>query len=107
MTAIQWTDETWNPVTGCTRVSAGCDHCYASTLHNSRYRSNVKATLVLDPSDAGAYTTDQAREAGHNLPFPRQYDTPFAVVKTWDHVLEKPLHWRKPRRILLSPRTWG
>lgn len=28
MTAIQWTDETWNPVTGCTRVSEGCRHCY-------------------------------------------------------------------------------
>lgn len=28
MTAIQWTDATWNPVTGCTRVSAGCAHCY-------------------------------------------------------------------------------
>lgn len=27
--AIEWTDSTWNPVTGCTKVSAGCDHCYA------------------------------------------------------------------------------
>jgi len=26
---IEWTDETWNPVTGCTKVSAGCKHCYA------------------------------------------------------------------------------
>ena len=26
---IEWTDATWNPVTGCTQVSAGCDHCYA------------------------------------------------------------------------------
>jgi len=30
--AIEWTDATWNPVTGCTRVSSGCDHCYAATL---------------------------------------------------------------------------
>lgn len=30
--AIEWTDATWNPVTGCDRVSAGCDHCYALTL---------------------------------------------------------------------------
>lgn len=29
MTKIEWTDETWNPVTGCTKVSAGCKHCYA------------------------------------------------------------------------------
>ena len=26
---IEWTDSTWNPVTGCTKLSAGCDHCYA------------------------------------------------------------------------------
>ena len=31
-TGIEWTDSTWNPVTGCTRVSAGCDNCYAATL---------------------------------------------------------------------------
>lgn len=29
---IEWTDSTWNPVTGCTKVSAGCDHCYAETI---------------------------------------------------------------------------
>jgi len=28
-TAIEWTDESWNPVTGCTKISAGCDNCYA------------------------------------------------------------------------------
>lgn len=31
-TGIEWTDATWNPVTGCTKVSAGCDHCYAETI---------------------------------------------------------------------------
>ena len=31
--AIEWTDETWNPVTGCTRVSPGCDHCYMFALY--------------------------------------------------------------------------
>ncbi|QFP95886.1 hypothetical protein SEA_FIREBALL_61 [Gordonia phage Fireball] len=31
-TKIEWTDETWNPVTGCTKVSAGCDHCYAESI---------------------------------------------------------------------------
>jgi len=29
---IEWTDTTWNPVTGCTKVSAGCAHCYAETF---------------------------------------------------------------------------
>ena len=30
--AIEWTQTTWNPITGCDRISAGCDHCYALTL---------------------------------------------------------------------------
>lgn len=32
MTAIEWTEQTWNPVTGCTKISAGCKHCYALTM---------------------------------------------------------------------------
>ena len=32
MTGIEWTEKTWNPVTGCTKVSAGCKHCYAETM---------------------------------------------------------------------------
>jgi protein gp37 len=31
-TRIEWTDTTWNPVTGCTKISAGCDHCYADSI---------------------------------------------------------------------------
>src|SRR5437899_11151099 len=31
-TTIEWTERTWNPLTGCNRVSAGCDHCYAATM---------------------------------------------------------------------------
>lgn len=31
-TRIQWTEETWNPTTGCDRISEGCDHCYALTM---------------------------------------------------------------------------
>ena len=30
--SIEWTEATWNPVTGCTKVSPGCDHCYAETF---------------------------------------------------------------------------
>ena len=30
--SIEWTDGTWNPVTGCTKISAGCDNCYAATF---------------------------------------------------------------------------
>lgn len=34
---IEWTDATWNPITGCTKISAGCDHCYAETF-SERFR---------------------------------------------------------------------
>ena len=39
-TAIEWTDETWNPVTGCVKVSPGCKHCYAETFAE-RFRGAV------------------------------------------------------------------
>ena len=32
MSKIEWTEQTWNPVTGCTKVSPGCKHCYAETM---------------------------------------------------------------------------
>ena len=35
-TAIEWTDHSWNPVTGCTQISPGCDHCYAKTIAEFR-----------------------------------------------------------------------
>jgi len=36
-TAIEWTDATWNPVTGCTKISTGCDNCYAERF-SERFR---------------------------------------------------------------------
>lgn len=53
--AIEWTDATWNPVTGCTKVSPGCKHCYAERLAarlqamgNPRYRNGFRVTLHPD-----------------------------------------------------------
>jgi protein gp37 len=53
--AIEWTDATWNPTTGCTKISPGCKHCYAerlaSRLHamgNVRYRDAFRLTLHRD-----------------------------------------------------------
>lgn len=37
-THIEWTDATWNPITGCTLVSDGCKHCYAATLAATRLK---------------------------------------------------------------------
>lgn len=54
-TKIEWTERTWNPVTGCTKVSAGCEHCYAETmarrLHamgNHKYINGFIATTHQD-----------------------------------------------------------
>ena len=55
---IEWTEATWNPVTGCTKVSAGCKHCYAERLAqrlqamgNHRYRNGFNLTLHDDVVD--------------------------------------------------------
>jgi protein gp37 len=40
-TKIEWTDRTWNPVTGCTKLSIGCVHCYAETMANRLYAMGV------------------------------------------------------------------
>src|SRR6266566_1599841 len=69
---IEWTNSTWNPVTGCTKISPGCAHCYAETFAE-RFRG-VK---------------------GH------PYEQGFAL-KLWPNRIELPLHWKKPRRIFVN-----
>jgi protein gp37 len=53
--SIEWTDATWNPVTGCTKISPGCKHCYADrmaqrlySMGQSRYRNGFQLTLQPD-----------------------------------------------------------
>ncbi|SRR5579883_1084807 len=57
--SIEWTDSTWNPVTGCTKISAGCKNCYAErmakrlyAMGSDRYRNKFKVTLHEDLLDA-------------------------------------------------------
>jgi protein gp37 len=45
-TSIEWTDTTWNPTTGCTQVSPGCDHCYAKTMIERFHGKGSFATVV-------------------------------------------------------------
>jgi len=79
---IEWTDATWNPVTGCTKVSAGCDHCYAHTLSHRLLRDVYTRRLpVVD--------TAENRE------------DPFAV-RTWPERLDQPAGWREPRMIFVN-----
>ena len=56
---IEWTESTWNPVTGCTKVSPGCKHCYAErmaerlqAMGQPNYRNGFE--LTLQPQHAGA-----------------------------------------------------
>lgn len=81
-TAIEWTDATWNPVTGCTRVTAGCDHCYAATLAEKRLR---KVYLARTPAvDTPAHRAD-----------------PFAV-RLWPERLQEPARWRERRMVFVN-----
>jgi protein gp37 len=80
-TGIEWTDETWNPVVGCTKVSAGCKSCYAFELHGKRH---------------------EAYKHGNFPTAPAQYHEPFSTVQLLPERLEKPLHWRKPRRVFVN-----
>jgi protein gp37 len=57
-TTIEWTECSWNPVTGCSKISAGCDHCYAErmakrlqAMGQPRYRDGFKVTLHRDIVD--------------------------------------------------------
>ena len=52
---IEWTEETWNPITGCTKCSEGCLHCYAETfakrlqaMGNARYKNGFNVTIHRD-----------------------------------------------------------
>lgn len=78
-TSIAWTDETWNPVTGCTKVSPACKHCYASELHDMRHRAYLNGKLQMCP----------------------QYARPFSEVQFLAHRMSDPIRWRKPRRIFV------
>jgi len=81
-TRIEWTNATWNPVTGCTPVSAGCDHCYAATLARRRL-----AGVYLGRAPA-VDTEENRRDA-------------FAV-RLWPERLEQPARWRESRRIFVN-----
>ena len=71
-TRIEWTDATWNPVSGCTKISRGCDNCYAARF-SERFRG----------------------VRGH--PFEHGFDL---VLRP--HKLGEPLSWRTPRRIFVN-----
>lgn len=79
--SIEWTDATWNPTTGCDRVSPGCDHCYALTLAaRLKAMGQPKYQADGDPRTSG----------------------PGFGLTTHPDALDLPLRWRRPRRIFVN-----
>jgi len=74
-TSIEWTDASWNPVSGCTKVSAGCKNCYAERVFPRAYPSRDSNGAV-------------ARK--------------FTDVMLHPERLDQPLRWKKPRRIFVN-----
>lgn len=80
-TGIEWTEATWNPVTGCDRVSEGCDHCYALTLAaRLKAMGNVRYQVDGDPGTSGPG---------------------FGLTLHLDK-LEEPLAWGRPRMVFVN-----
>lgn len=69
---IEWTEATWNPVTGCDKISPGCAHCYAERMARRLHAMGQ-----------------------------RNYADGFAV-RTHEHMLEHPLRWKRPLRIFVN-----
>ncbi|MFZ5719240.1 MAG: DUF5131 family protein [Pseudomonadota bacterium] len=80
-THIEWTDATWNPVTGCSVVSPGCTNCYAMKLAGTRLQHHPSRAGLTQPSKAGPVWTGEVR-----------------LNEAW---LDQPLRWRRPRRIFV------
>jgi Bacteriophage protein gp37 len=100
-TTIEWATSVWNPTTGCTRVSAGCDNCYAFALHDKRYAINRKAALEYWERGGhrvtiGGVASEARAAAGAPLPWPIQYDLPFSHVQLLPDRLDDPLRHKRP-----------
>jgi protein gp37 len=80
--SIEWTDATWNPTTGCTKVSAGCDNCYAERLANRLLSVSYCSRLPV------VNTGDNQKD-------------PFAL-RIWPDRLVIPKSWLRPRRVFVN-----
>ena len=80
-TKIEWTDATWNPITGCSVVSPGCTNCYAMKLAGTRLQHHPSRTGLTKDTKAGPVWTGEVR-------FNEQW-------------LDEPLRWKRPRMIFV------
>lgn len=79
-TKIEWTERTWNPIRGCSRVSAGCQNCYAERMA-ARFSDEGMPYEGLAKRNPARWTGD---------------------VRLVEEHLEDPLKWRKPRRVFVN-----
>jgi protein gp37 len=80
-TNIEWTDATWNPITGCSIVSPGCTNCYAMKLAGGRLKHHPSRAGLTKESNAGPVWTGEVR-----------------LNQQW---LVQPLGWRRPRHVFV------
>lgn len=81
---IEWTDASWNPIVGCSKVSKGCDHCYAiGQAHR----------LASNPATPQYHGLTQITNGRPN------WSGKVALVES---ALELPLHWKKPKKIFVN-----
>ncbi len=80
-THIEWTDATWNPITGCSIVSPGCTNCYAMRLAGTRLKHTPSRAGLTTDSKAGPVWNGQVR-----------------LNEQW---LDQPLRWKSPRKIFV------
>ena len=72
LSAIEWTEATWNPLTGCTKISPGCKNCYAE-------RMALRLQAMGQPNYAKGF-----------------------ALALHEHMLDAPLQWKKPRRVFVN-----
>ncbi|MEA1999424.1 MAG: DUF5131 family protein, partial [Euryarchaeota archaeon] len=91
-TKIQWTNETWNPVVGCSKISPGCKNCYAERMAK-RLKGMAEAKLRDNPHvDDGTIKYLNVVDEHGWTGWPG-----IAGVDEWT----QPLRWRKPRRVFV------
>ncbi len=93
MSRIEWTDVTWNPVRGCSRMSAGCVNCYAE-------RIAVRFSHKGAPYEGFADVPRRHSQTGRATCGVRGHWT--GRVELIAEKLDEPLHWRKPRRVFVN-----
>ncbi len=90
--AIEWTESTWNPIVGCTKVSAGCKHCYAERMAK-RLAAMARADIV------------EARDPGRKSNYLRVIDSHGrwnGKVALDDTSVDEPRKWKSPRVIFVN-----